>query len=330
MSTAILSTIQSQLNFYTYTIVMAAGNIGNIFVLILFTRQRQNACSIYLISSTIVNSIYLTFTSFIQLSPFDYTDGTTRAFILCKLRSYLAGVLGLTTKTLIVLACIDRFMITNRRANLRAFSTPKRAKYFVCFFCIFWPIFGCHAAVMTTIINRQCGQFGIYSIIYTIYVAIFVGFIPPITSGTLGYLTYKSLRQRRNRIEPVAHHGNNANAPIRRRDRELLIMVMSEVFVYIITSLPYPFILLEMMISRNVVLNKSIQYTQIELFIFGIALLLVYMNAAAPFYIYIISSKGFRREFKQLIMNFYRKQRGQPTLQRTTQHTLTQNGTHVQ
>ncbi|CAF4084993.1 unnamed protein product [Adineta steineri] len=329
MSTAILSTILNQLNYYTYTTIMVLGNIGNIFIIILFTRQRQIACSIYIISSTIINSLNLIFTGFIQIFPSDYTDGTTRAFILCKLRSYLGGIFGLISKTFIILACVDRFMITNPSANLRAFSTVKRAKWLVCFVCIFWLIFGSHAAILTTIINRQCGQFGTYSIIYTIYVVIFVGFIPPISTSTSGYLTYKNLRQRRNRIEPIVHHGNNANVPIRRRDRELLVMIMSEVFVYIITSLPYPFILLEMMISRNVVLNKSIQYTQIELFIFGIALLLVNVNSAAPFYIYIISSKGFRREFKQLIMNFYRKQRGQPIVHQTTQHTLTQNNTHA-
>ncbi|CAF0947714.1 unnamed protein product [Adineta steineri] len=325
MSTAILATIQSQLNFYTYTIVMVLGNIGNIFIIILFARQRQNACSIYLISSTIINSIYLTFNSFVQLFPFYYADETIRAFILCKLRSYIPGILGLITKTFIVLACIDRFMITNHRANFRAFSTPKRAKCLVCLSILFWPIFGCHVAIMTTIINRQCGQFGIYSIIYTIYIAIFVGLIPPITSGTLGYLTYRNMKQRHNRIQPVAH----VDIPIRRRDKELLIIVMSEVFVYIITALPYPFILLEMMISRNVILNKSIEYSQIESFILGIALLLIYMNFAAPFYIYIISSKAFRREFKHLIINIYRKQRGRPTIHRSTHHTLTQNNTHV-
>ncbi|CAF1520640.1 unnamed protein product [Adineta steineri] len=133
------------------------------------------------------------------------------------------------------------------------------------------------------------------------------------------------MKQRHNRIQPVAH----VDIPIRRRDKELLIIVMSEVFVYIITALPYPFILLEMMISRNVILNKSIEYSQIESFILGIALLLIYMNFAAPFYIYIISSKAFRREFKHLIINIYRKQQGRPAIHRSTHHTLTQNNPHV-
>lgn len=67
MSSSILTTIQTQLILYGYSISMILGNIENIFIVIILSRQPQNACAIYLISSTIINNLYLTFNGFIQL-----------------------------------------------------------------------------------------------------------------------------------------------------------------------------------------------------------------------------------------------------------------------
>jgi hypothetical protein len=66
-----------------------------------------------------------------------------------------------------------------------------------------------------------------------------------------------------------------------------------------------------MMISQYTMPNKSFQYLQIELFILNIAIFLLFVNCAAPFYTYLISSKPFRRDFKQLIIKIYWKSRGQ-------------------
>ncbi|CAF3136025.1 unnamed protein product [Rotaria sp. Silwood2] len=276
MSTSILSTIQNQLSFYGYLIPMVLGNVGNTFIVIRFTRQRNNACSVYLISSAIVNNIYLTFTGCAHLFPFYYGDQTTRALFLCKIHAYVPSVLGLITKTMIVFACIDRFMVTNKSASFRTFSTPKKAKYVIFVSILFWPLCCSHIGIMTTIINGQCGQFGIYSTIFTVYVIIFVGLIPPIILSLFGYLTYHNMRQRLLRIQSVVGNAIHANISIhRRRDRELLIIVIYEIFIYVITATPYPFILLEMMISRYMISNKSVQYLQIESFILSICILII-------------------------------------------------------
>jgi hypothetical protein len=63
-------------------------------------------------------------------------------------------------------------------------------------------------------------------------------------------------------------------------------------------------------ISNYIILNKSVQYHQIEGFMNTIAYLLLFINSAASFYTYLISSKPFRQDFKQLIINSYQKIRG--------------------
>jgi len=309
LSSSTLTTIQTQLNNYGYPIFMVLGNIGNVFIIGLFSQQRQNACSIYLISAAVVNMLYLTFTGFIQIFPIYYADGTIRAIILCKIYTYAINVIGQMAKTMLVLACIDRFLMTNERVSFRLLSTPKRAKYLIFFSIIFWLLLTIHIPIARTVVNGECGAFGIYSTIYSVYAIIFVGLIPTIISGIFGYLTYHNMRQRHVRIQPVVQNPNDANISIQRRGQALLIIVIAEVVTYVITTAVFPLIELEMIISQYLIPNKSSQYLQIESFILNIAHLLLFINSAAPFYTYLISSKSFRRDFKQLIINDYQKLR---------------------
>jgi len=284
---------------------MILGNIGNLFIAIIFTRYRQNACALYLISSAVVYSICLTFEGIIGIVILYYSNRTTHTITFCKIYSYIINVIGQVPKTMIILACIDRFLITSTRANFRAFSTPKRAKYIIFFSTIFWTLFCIPAPIMTKTINGQCTTSGVYSIIYSVYSILFIGFIPTILSGIFGYLSYHNMRQMKKRVQPVV----NANIGIQRQDRDLLIIVIAEVVTYVVTTALFPIIQLEMMISGYVIRNKSSQYLQIEFFILNVAYFLLVINSAAPFYTYLISSKSFRRDFKQLIINVYQKLR---------------------
>jgi hypothetical protein len=163
---------------------------------------------------------------------------------------------------------------------------------------------------MITVVNGQCTISGIYSIIYSLYAIIFVGLIPSIMSATFGYLTYRSMRRIKRRVQPVAQNTIDRNNYIHGQDRNLLIIVIAEVFVYVITTALFPLIQLEMMISQYAIPKKSYQYLQIEIFILNIAaLFLLSVNTAAAFYTYLIVSKSFRQDFKQLIINSYRKLR---------------------
>lgn len=116
------------------------------------------------------------------------------------------------------------------------------------------------------------------------------------------------MRKRQNRIHPVGEHRIiNTNDSVRRRDRDLLIVVIAQTIAYVCTTILYPTILLETTISHYVIPNKSIQYSQIESFILTIGYLLLYFCSVLPFYTYIIVSKSFRQDFKYLIISVYNK-----------------------
>jgi hypothetical protein len=328
-----LSTLVTIVSLYGYPSCMVLGNIGNVFIVIIFSRQRQNACAIYLISSAVVNTIYLTFISIATIFTLYYPNSTTQSIIFCKIYTFILNFVGQVPKTFILLACIDRFLITSHRASFRAFSTPKRAKHLIFFSCIFWSLFVIYTPIMTTVVNGQCTTYGVYSTIYSVYSLIFVSLIPTIILAIFGYLTYRSLRQMHNRVQPVAQNTINANNSIQRRDRDqdLLIVVIAEVITYVVTTALFALIQLEMMISQYAMPNKSSQYSQIEFGILNIGYLLLSVNSAASFYTYLISSKSFRRDSKQLITNTYRKLTGQRPVRNfsTTDRTLVQQETRV-
>ncbi|CAF1182333.1 unnamed protein product [Adineta steineri] len=307
MSSPTLTAIQTQINFYVNPAVAILGGIGNIFVIIIFSQQHRNACFLYLVTAAIFNTIYLGFNRILQYVPFYYLDETARAFFLCKLRFYAPTVLGQVAKTMIVFACIDRYMITSNRATFRALSTTQRAKYLIVFSIIFWLLISSHIAVGTTIINAQCGTFGVYATIYSIFTIIVIGSTPPIVMSICGYLTYRNMRHIRVRIQPAVNNTNEGNVNIRQRDRDLLTIVMYEIFIYILTASIYPILFIETIITNNTISSKSAQHLQIESFLLFMAYLLLSVNSAAACYIYLVLSKSFRRDFKQLFIYIYRK-----------------------
>lgn len=325
MSSPTLTTIQNQLNYYTNAVFVIVGNIGNVFIILIFTRQHTTACSTYLKSSAAVNFIFLMANAYFQMFPFNYSDGTNGSIIFCKVSAYILNVFGQLSKTILIFACIDRFLITSERASVRVFSTIKRAKYFIFFAFLFWSLFTLHVPIMRTVTNGRCGASGIYS---TIFAFLFVSFFPTIITAIFGYLTYRNMRQIQCRVHPAARNPNNF---FQRRDRDLLAIVTAEIITYVVTTILYPIILFETIISQNVVSNKSALYSQIEGFILAIGYLLLFSNSAAPFYTYLIASKSFRRDFRKLLLDMYHKiTRQKPPENKTTvTRPLTQQDTGV-
>jgi hypothetical protein len=117
-----------------------------------------------------------------------------------------------------------------------------------------------------------------------------------------GYLSYRNLSLSHGRMQSIANTTNHSrnNLPMQRRDQELLIMVVAEVFVYVITMSVYPIILSEVVITNNMNIKKSADYLAIENFIIFISYFFAFINNAAPFYIYLIASTTFRQSFIKL------------------------------
>ncbi|CAF1230463.1 unnamed protein product [Adineta steineri] len=299
MSATILPFIQTQITRYGMSALIIFGNIGNILIVLLFYQRRKNSCAMYLLCAAIVYSATVTFNGVINVYTLDYGDPTARSLFLCKFRSYIPHVWNQSGRYLTVLACIDRYMWTRDDAHTRFMNRSSTSRYLAAIVILFWHIFPIHIPILVTINNGRCSEFGVYYVIYQAYNSTFLGLLPPILMSIFGFLAYHNMKKLHLRVRPIGNNGDH-NGRIHRRDRDLLLMILTEMVVYILTALPYPFILLEIAVTNYMGVIKSAERVEIENFLNSITLTLFFVTCSARFYTYFAVSKAFRKDCKTL------------------------------
>ncbi len=299
-----LAIVQEYFTRYGMSTYLILGNFGNLFNIIIFCQRshRNNSCSLYLLTASIMNIFIINFGVIPTIYSLNHRDPESYSIIYCKLRLYLLHSTLMISRSMIVLACIDRFAVSSTSNRLHLFGQPKIAICLIIFISFFWPIIASHILVFLTIKSEQCSAYGKYSFIYSIYSCIVAGFLPPILMIIFGFLTVRNLRHIHSRVRPniirIIH--------IHRKDYYLSVMLMCEVIVYLISTIPYPLQTLYLTVTRDVM--KSISRIQIESFITFLAYsFLIYINSASSFYIYISTSHAYRRQCRRFIVRCWIK-----------------------
>jgi hypothetical protein len=299
-----LPIIQEYLTRYGMGIYLILGNIGNLFNIIIFCqpRHRKNSCSLYLLMASIMNIFIINFGVIPTLYSLDHVNPETYSIAYCKLRLYLLHSALMISRSMIVLACIDRFAVSSASQRIHVFGQSKIAICLIIFICFIWPIIASHILALLTIKLGRCTAYGNYSLIYSIYSFIVAGFLPPTLMITFGFLTIRNLRDIHSRVRPNIIR----IARIERKDHYLSVMLICEVIVYFISTIPYPIHTLYLTITRDTI--KSETRLQIESFITFLAYsFLIYVNSASTFYIYISTSHAYRRQCQQYLIRCWRK-----------------------
>jgi hypothetical protein len=122
-----------KINYYSFTIVgnvlMLVGTVACILGIIVFSHRtmRQNVGCIYFISYFIVNELTLHLGLFTAILSFVNIDPSYYNVVYCKIFFYLRIVTGLITPYYLVLALIDRALVTSIEALTRQRSTHRLA-----------------------------------------------------------------------------------------------------------------------------------------------------------------------------------------------------------
>jgi hypothetical protein len=210
---------------------------------------------------------------------------------------------------MVCLASTDRYFLITNDTRFQILSRPVVIRSIIGGIIVFWHVVGIHVAILTTIENSLCSQFGVYNLIYFVYTLIVVSFIPPLLMVVFGVRSYRNLRRLHARVQPLNNvvAGNNGGPIVNRRDRELLSMVIVESAVYVSTNLLFPLISLEIGTTNYIGLQKSPLYRQIEFFLLNIGSVLIYFNNAVPFYTYLVASNTFRKDVKELFTELWHR-----------------------
>ncbi len=99
--------IQRNIIRYGFPILLTLGNVDNLMAIIIFYQKRhqQSSCSLYLIASDVFVLISVNWRLGSNLNALDHSPGPFTISLALS-------------RTMIVLACIDRFISSSSRANI--------------------------------------------------------------------------------------------------------------------------------------------------------------------------------------------------------------------
>lgn len=287
----------------TYTVLISIfiiGNVGCVLNTIIFHRPRLNksSSSRYFLASAFANAFLLNIGLFSHILDVGFSVKMYHSIrILCKLRNYSINNFGFLSQSYLLLACMDRYLISTNTSSHRRLNTVPMANGIVLFTLCFWSIFLSHMIVYSDIVSNH--QFCFYSSVrYTLFISlhnlILSGFILPLLMVIFGILTLKNIRRIRRQARSCSRR--------RHRCHYLSLMLISNVFVSVIFTIIYTSALIyssffylttaHVLSNRQKVQNKFITY---------IAIIFYYAPYCISFYVNILTSERFRGELMKVL-----------------------------
>ncbi|UJR18291.1 hypothetical protein I4U23_005194 [Adineta vaga] len=306
--------IQTNSHRFGGPILIIFGTISCILSLLIFTKNnlRKNPCSIYFMAYNTVCLIMI----YTIILPYTLSIGYNIDTVLlniniCRFRLYnilLSDVLG---PSYLILASIDRILITSRNARTRHRSTVRSAYLSIFLIALFWLLITSHTLIFARIIpigpslNIYYFQSGDYYIFISYYAVIFKGFLCPLSMIIFGLWSIKNVRSLV-RIHPNSlgeTHGtiqNNACSVKHSKDRQLFRILIYDIFIYLTFNLMLSIVLIYQQIvqpsSENIIDN------QLRTFYIILGTFSCYIPSCIGFYSNLFISKMFRNSAKQVFL----------------------------
>ena len=305
-----LNTIEQIISRYGYIIIFILGNIGSLLNILVLSQHhfRRNSCSSYILASTVPNLLIINIVILFRILMTFSFDPTNTSTFFCKFLWYILHSMTLLSRTYILLACIDRWLMTSPLDQRRAFAHITVSIFVIPITAIIWCLVSIHVLIFQDNTAGRCISDSIaYSVFFNIFNTILPGLLIPILMIMFGVLTIENLKQVHNLVNPHMHTHNQelSDRPHmthqRSADYQLLFMVLVQQCVYVITTLPLTIYSVYAVITINSI--KSHTKIAIESLCSSIGYILVLSNFCVTFYIYILISHSFRKKLKRIIFH---------------------------
>ncbi|UJR17440.1 hypothetical protein I4U23_004335 [Adineta vaga] len=310
-STILLQLVQKYLFQYGGLIMVILGFISCVFCWIVFNKKtlRKNPFSIYMTAFHISN-----FTNILTLIlPATLSIGYGMIFVtstlgLCRFALYMGFVLDLVSPSCLVLASIDRLLITSPNALTRQRSTCRFASISLICISLLWCLFHSHALIWMYLI--QVGpnlvicytQSPAYITIISYYTLIKSTVIPSLLAS-LGILAIRNVRKIGKNIVAAGastmHIGNRrAIQSVHSQDRQLVRILLIDIGIYVICTYPQTAFTLYLQITQYSM--KTIDHRQADASIQNLCSFCGFIPYCIGFYSNLSVSKTFRKEVKKI------------------------------
>jgi hypothetical protein len=304
----------AQLYLFRYgcPILMLIGIVSCIMNLSVFTQKnlRKNPCSIYFIAYNVANFVFICSLLLPMTLEVGYSiDLSAHNLSLCHLRLYISILFDCLSPFYLILASIDRILITSPNALTRRKSTLRLAYICIASGTLFWALFHIHALIFGTILQLgpiyfvcyyQLGVYfsfmGYYSVIKeTVALALMIicglwAIKNVRRMGRVGVVTELSLSR------TVVETNSRSTSS---KDRQLVLILLMDITIYGLFSFLYAIFLMYQIITANHI--KSLQQQAIEGVITNLCLFSLGVPFCTSFYANLIISKTFRKELKKVL-----------------------------
>ncbi|CAF1232855.1 unnamed protein product [Adineta steineri] len=273
---------------------------------------RKSPCTLCLIVVNIINLAYLFFGLLFTLLMFGYnSDPSTSNIVFCRVRYYISFIISCCEASCLILASIDRVLITSPNAGTRRRSTRRLMIISMIGVCSFWMVFHVHALIFTQIVQYGTNYFvcvyqpGDYTTFITYYSVVVNGCLPPVLMTIFGCWTVKNVRQIR-RVRPHVSTRTTGAVVVGRpdtlqsKDQQLIRMLFIDILSYIICKCPVTMMLIYQQITKYD--NKSNERQKNEQSILQLIYFLYFVENSIGCYTNILASKTFRAELKRMLI----------------------------
>ncbi|UJR29680.1 hypothetical protein I4U23_017228 [Adineta vaga] len=307
-----------QQNLFKYggPILIAIGTLSSIINLIVFTQKtlRKNPCTICLIIVNSINLIYFYVGLLFTVLASGYgIDPSANNIIFCRFRYYIAFLLACWESSCLILASIDRTLVTSPNASTRKLSTRRLIVITIIVICLFWAIFHVHALIHMQILQYGPDYFicyyesGSYTTFVTYYSLLINGLFPPILMLIFGYWTVRNIRE----IRRATRHSGTINSIVvvaisrpqilQSKDQQLVRILLVELITYILYKCPITICYIYQEITHHI--EKTVEQQLIEQYILSLTFFIYFIENSITCYANILVSKTFRSELKRILFN---------------------------
>ncbi|CAF1062744.1 unnamed protein product [Adineta steineri] len=294
-------------------VLLFIGTIGCSLNLTVFCQKtlRRSPCANYFIAYNTANILYIYCgLLFLTISLGYQIDRTTSSLVLCRLHLYTALLFHSLSQFYLILASVDRVLITSHHALTRRRSTHYLARISIVIGTIFLIIFHSHALIFPNIIqiiphvficNFEQSWEGAFINYYTIFKETLL-LLLMIIFGLKSIHNIRNIQHARvapeesTRATIVDRNIHSTSS----KDRQLVLILIGDITMYALFSFIFAIYLIYMQITTNTV--KTFDRTQIENNLRNVCLFLLNIPCCISFYLNFIISKSFRSEVKKIFI----------------------------
>ena len=239
----ILNSISGILQRHIILVVYVLANVGNLFSVLILARKswRKNVCVFYFDVCLLVDTFYINSTILGSIFLFGYNINLLNSSaILCKLFLYISFLFSTLLPTILVLASIDRLLISSQNVDTRLYSSKRLAYFSVSVSTVAWTIYFCHLLIMMNLQELFPGYFVCYydaSRIYQKFVSyssLLINSFFFVAMIILSIVAFKNVRQ----LRAIPRHQRQQIRTMTKKDFQLLRCLFVQDVVYILFSVP--------------------------------------------------------------------------------------------